>query len=430
MRDQTVFGSSNIELDSQKIEIYDDDKAILKDLAKRLHELANRPEERDKIELWTNHNDLKETRPLVFCDPENGWNEIVLEQDLKCQSSLGQDWEVILKKEIVWATDMGDDRVALAMFDVPYVAKESDWGMHEKKIGGDHGGAYTWEAPLKDFADMDKMHFPQITVDYAATEYMRNLAEEIFGDYLEVRVKHAWWWTLGLTWTLVNLRGLEQVMFDMYDYPQEMHKLMAYLRDGHLAKLDFLERNGLLPDNTAGTYVGSGGFGWTNELPQEGFDPDKVRLKDMWGFGESQETTSVAPDMFAEFILPYQMPILEKFGLNCYGCCEPLNQRWDYIKKIPNLRRVSVSPWADIDVMAQQLENKYVFSYKPNPAHLAVANLDEDLARESLRDVIRKTKGCRLEIIMKDNNTLGGNPQNAYRWVQIAKEEARNLGGV
>ena len=89
---------------------------------------------------------------------------------------------------------------------------------------------------------------------------------------LTVRLKTCWWWTLGMTWTLVNLRGLEQIMFDMVDNPDGLHRLMAFLRDGHLAKLDYLERNGLLSLNNDGTYVGSGGFGWTHELPAAGFD--------------------------------------------------------------------------------------------------------------------------------------------------------------
>jgi hypothetical protein len=46
---------------------------------------------------------------------------------------------------------------------------------------------------------------------------------------------------------------------------------MGFLRDGHLAKLDFLERNRLLSLNNDGTYVGSGGFGWTRELPAADF---------------------------------------------------------------------------------------------------------------------------------------------------------------
>ena len=124
------------------------------------------------------------------------------------------------------------------------------------------------------------------------------------------------------------------------------------------------------------------------------------------------------------FRSPYQLPLLERFGLNCYGCCEPVNARWHLLKTIPNLRRVSVSPWADIDVMAEALGDKYLFSCKPNPAYLAIPQMDEAFIRQELRSLIRRTRGCRLEIIMKDNNTLGGNPENAFNWVRIAREEA------
>ena len=81
----------------------------------------------------------------------------------------------------------------------------------------------------------------------------------------------------------------------------------------------------------------------------------RVRTKDCWGFCESQETSTISPRMFAEFILPYQLPILERFGLNCYGCCEPLDNRWKFVETIPNLRRVSISPWANLSQMAERL---------------------------------------------------------------------------
>jgi len=128
--------------------------------------------------------------------------------------------------------------------------------------------------------------------------------------------------------------------------------------------------------------------------------------------------------MFAEFVFPYQLPLLERFGLNCYGCCEPLNSRWEVVKRTPNLRRVSVSAWADLGKMAEMLEAKYVFSWKPNPADLARPAIDEPAIRRALRQGLEKARGCRMEIIMKDNHTLGANPQNAVRWVQIAKQEA------
>jgi hypothetical protein len=129
-----------------------------------------------------------------------------------------------------------------------------------------------------------------------------------------------------MTEPLIKLRGLAQIMYDMIDRPDDVHRLMAFLRDAHVAKLDYLEQRRLLSLNNDGTYVGSGGFGWTQQLPQPDFD-GRVRACDMWGFGESQETVGISPKMFDEFVFPYQLALLERFGLNCYGCCEPLDKR-------------------------------------------------------------------------------------------------------
>jgi hypothetical protein len=322
---------------------------------------------------------------------------------------------------------MGDDRIIEPFFNIHYVYNESDWGMQETKVGGINGGSYRWEAPLKDYKDLGRLHFPKIKVDYEQTGKLFALAAEVFGDYLTVRLRGSWWWSLGLTWTLINLRGLEQAMLDMYDYPDELHKLMEILRDGNLARLDFLESNGLLSLNNKGDYVGSGGFGWTNELPQRDFSGKNVRTMDMWGFAESQETVGVSPEMFGEFVLPYQLPLLEKFGLNCYGCCEPLNSRWHLVEKIPGLRRVSVSPWSNLSDMAEKLSGNYIYSMKPSPAYLAVENMDEGHIRKNLRDALHITRSCRVEVIMKDNHTIGRNPQNVIRWCRIAREEAERL---
>jgi hypothetical protein len=202
---------------------------------------------------------------------------------------------------------------------------------------------------------------------------------------------------------------------------------MDFLCQAVHRKLDFLESRGLLSLNTEGTYVGSGGFGWTTALPAEGYDPAKVRTADMWGFAESQETVGVSPELYNEFIFPYQKTILDRFGLNCYGCCEPLDKRWHYVKNFPRLRRVSVSPWADVKQMAEFLQADYIYSLKPSPVPLAQPNLAEPAVREELRRNLRATRDCRVEVIMKDNHTLGGNPENAVQWVRMAQEEARNL---
>ena len=427
MTDQTVAGQVAETIHALEFKIEPRERQVLRRLAAQVAELAARPAEQDKRQLWYDHNALKPTRPVVFCDPENGWNEIITHADLECAGELARRWEMVLRKEIFWGAQMRDDRVIEPFFNVAHVYAESDWGMHETKIGGEHGGAYRWESPLQDYAEMGKLRFPQITIDEQATAQLLNLARETLGDILTVRLKTAWWWTLGMTWTLVNLRGLQQIMFDMTDHPNELHRLMAFLRDGTLARLDTLEQNGLLSLNNDGTYVGSGGFGWTSELPQPDY-AGKVRTLDMWGFGESQETVGVSPRMFAEFIFPYQLPLLERFGLNCYGCCEPLDKRWHSVSQLPRLRRISVSPWANVPKMVEFLGDRYIFSMKPAPSDLALPSFEADYIRAKLRQIIRETRGCRLELVMKDNNTICNDPRRVTEWVRIAKEEAGAAG--
>jgi hypothetical protein len=251
-------------------------------------------------------------------------------------------------------------------------------------------------------------------------------AQDLLGDLLTVRLRNGWWWSLGLTNTVIKLRGLERMMLDMFDHPEELHHLMGFIRDGNLARLDWLESHALLSLNTNGAYVGSGGFGWTRELPQPDFS-GQVRTKDMWGFCESQETVGVSPNMFAEFVLPYQLSILERFGLNCYGCCEPLDKRWPFIKQIPRLRRVSISPWSNREKMAEVLGANYIFSMKPTPTDIAMETFDEDRIRTGLQKDLRITRGCRVEVIMKDNHTIRHDPSRVIRWVQIARQEAERV---
>jgi len=426
MPDQTVSSLSTQSVAPQRIRMSPADREILRPLAATLATFASRPSEHAKRDLWYRHNALQPTRPLIFCDPENGWNEIITASHLQSQGDLARDWEMTLRKEIFWADSMGDDKVIDAAFRVPHVYHESDWGMTHQIIKVASHGSYRWDPPLKNLDDISQLRFPTITVDRQASDNLLDLAQATFGDLLTVSRRTAWWWSLGMTRTLINLRGLSEMMLDMCDNPRQLHQLMAILRDGHLAKLDFLQTSNLLSLNNDNTYVGSGGFGFTRQLPQNDF-AGQVRTIDMWGFCESQETVQVSPTMFEEFVFPYQLPLVQRFGLNCYGCCEPVHNRWHVVKRFPRLRRVSVSPWADPAKMAEYLQADYIYSLKPSPADLAAPQIDEPAIRAKLRRAIEITRGCRLEIIMKDNHTIGNNPQNVARWCQIAREEAQRL---
>ncbi|HUU41085.1 MAG TPA: hypothetical protein VMW42_09100 [Desulfatiglandales bacterium] len=92
------------------------------------------------------------------------------------------------------------------------------------------------------------------------------------------------------------------------------------------------------------------------------------------------------------------------------------------IKKIPRLRRVSVAPWTDMKIASQELEDKYVYCWKPNPSVLAMESFDEDLVRKIIRNGLEITKNNIVEIIMKDTHTFRNDPERLNKWCMIAKE--------
>ena len=46
---------------------------VLRGLAAEIREIAARPVMAERRQLWLDHNALRRTRPVLLCDPENGW---------------------------------------------------------------------------------------------------------------------------------------------------------------------------------------------------------------------------------------------------------------------------------------------------------------------------------------------------------------------
>lgn len=405
-----------------------EDQRILRDLGKQVAKIAARPIMKEKQKLWMKHNSLEGTRPVILADPENGWNEIIRPEDIECQNSIARIWECQLRKHIFWGDEMNDDFVVEPYFNLPCVYTERPWrvagaeGRQTEKKAREDGGSYRIETVLKDYSQLQSIVKPSLEIDYGTTSILLDKSREIFADVLEVRLHTVWFWSVGLTDDLLFLRGLERLMYDFYDEPEGVHRLMELLLQGAMERLDLLEERSLLCLNNDGSFVGSGGMGFTRELPRVDFD-GLVTTKDLWGLGESQATVGLSPEMFKEFIFPYQKSLLERFGLVCYGCCEPMDDRFDIVKEAANLRRVSVSPWSNKELMAEKLGKDYICSMKANPANLAAPALNEEAVREEFKIIKRVAPNTCLEVIMKDNHTIGGNPENVKRWVQIAREE-------
>lgn len=432
MFEQLNFRVNFNDADYSELSFSNEDKRILKELGAQVAEIAARPVMAERKKLWIAHNKLARTRPVLLCDPENGWNELITEDQIKCRNSIARYWEDHLRKQIFWGNEMNDDYVVLPHFKLPYVYNEKQWGVagstkvQSAKKTAEAGQAYHIEMVLDNFSQIKDITKPELDIDFKATESLLETAKEIFDGNLEVKLNTVWFWSFGLTDDFVFLRGMEKLMFDFYDEPESVHQVMDILYKGTLERLDFLEAHNFLSLNNDDSFVGSGGMGFIDTLPAADFS-GKVRTKDMWGLAESQVTVGISPDMFEEFIFPYQKKLMERFGISCYGCCEPMDGRFDIVKTVPNLRRVSVSPWANKQIMADKLKHEYIYSMKPSPSPLAVPVMDQEFVRNEIIEALRITKDNCLEIIMKDNHTLGNNPDNLKNWVKIVREEIESL---
>ena len=407
------------------------DVQTLRALARRVREISQDPIMEERRRLWLKHNSLRGERPMILAETGGVLDELIPVSQLRCQEDWARNLERGLLNTIFVYEHVKDDSVVEPIITWNWRVNFGDYGVKSTRQTTTNDGklaSYRWEPAIRDLrAEFDRLRPRTFSVDREASLDWKATLEEVFGGILDVRRRGAFWWTVGMTWTAIDLIGLENLMLYMYDQPDMLHKLMAFLRDDHLAMLDFVEKENLLSLNNRNDYIGSGSLGYSLELPPPGTKAtDPVRVSHLWGLSESQETVGVGPKQFAEFILPYQKPVIERFGLAYYGCCEPVHSRWEAISTIRNLRKVSVSPWADQQLLGKALAGKYIFCRKPNPALISSERFDEDEIRADLRATMKAAAGCHIEIVMKDVHTVANQPWRLGRWVEIAREVSRH----
>lgn len=199
------------------------------------------------------------------------------------------------------------------------------------------------------------------------------------------------------------------------------HALYRRYQDIHLRLLRRMEEMGLLEGGEAPTVHCTAGL--TNDLhpPRAGETATRANI---WGRGMAQPLAVVSPKMHAEFDIAYMQEYFRDFGLVYYGCCEPLSDKIDILRQIPNLRKISITPWADVRKAAEQMGKDYVMAWKPNPALVASPDLEEEAVRAEIRNALSacRASGTSMEITLKDISSVAHRPQNLARWAQIAME--------
>ncbi|MBQ8953415.1 MAG: hypothetical protein IJ048_04820 [Clostridia bacterium] len=400
-------------------------KGCLYDLAMRVNDIARSAEMDRRRVLWRRHNSFHGDKPLIYVRAfaVDEWFDRSV---LTCEDPMLRSYEYELHQSL-WRAGLGDDYIVepwLTLGASYVMANGERWGvpvsLGEKPV---QGGAAAFR-PVLTSEDFSCLKTAPYQVNEEATRLRQEKLQEALDGALPVFVSRQGpysMWSGDISTDLAKLRGLEQIMWDVYDNPEWLHSLLAFMRDAILT--------GHRQAEAAGGFSLADHQNQCMPYAEELEDPNPnvagVSRSRLWRFIAAQEFTGFSPEMFWEFILSYQKPIMEAFGLSAYGCCENLTGVIPYLRRIRNLRRIAVSPFADARKCAELIGRDYILSWRPNPSLMVSTGLDEDFVRRFMREhfAIFKENNNIFDITLKDVETVSHQPENIRRWVEIVRQE-------
>ena len=407
------------------------DRDILRELVSQYAEFAYSAKNAEKLRLHRAVNDLSMIRPIVLID-EIPRHEMELEQELTLQCS-DPDFRALeeeLRHTLYQLRHMPADLAVPTSINVMKVIHNSGIGIEvsEETLGAEGEiNSHRYHNMLED-QDLSLLHNPVITYDEEESLRKWDKIGRAVGDIMPVRLTgEATGYGLGCkTWdTISTLMGVDNLLYGLIDEPDFMHALVEKLTDIFCSTIEQYASLNLI--DTDALYCHSASAA-TSGMPKEAADYEHVNLKKVWGRGIAQIFSTVSPEMHDEFDIQYMKRALAPFGYVYYGCCEPLDQKIDILRQIPNLRKISITPWADIRNAARQIRKDYVISSKPNPAQLSLGVLNRPAVTSELSNILDacRENGCSVELVLKDISTVGGNPQCLFEWEKLAMELVEN----
>ncbi|MEG1744598.1 MAG: hypothetical protein RR215_03335 [Ruthenibacterium sp.] len=400
------------------------EKERLRALAQKQLAWANSPVNLARVQDWKRHNEGGRGRPIVHVELDT-FEEEILFPALQCQDATARRLELDLLRNFTNIELFDDDWVVAPYFGVQWETSFHLFGYDITRTtavdANGHSLGHQFNHVLADLEDeYEKLHQSTWSVDREATERYRSAAEDAFGDILPVRMEMASPEAVP-TQKIVHLMGMENMFFSMTDYPELFLQMMQRIAQDYKNYFLFLQDSGLLCPTTGFELLRQGSKCFTDRLPQK----EHPALSEVWGFMDSQETVSVSPQMYRDLIFPCYQQIAAQFGQLSYGCCEPVSAVWEFVKTLPNLRKVSVSPWCDQQRMGSELKGTdIIFHRKPSPNFLGVDKvLDEAAVRAHIKETLEAAAGCVVEFTQRDVYTVHENPAKVRRYVEIIREQ-------
>lgn len=409
----------------------DREKEVLRSLAQRYMECAVNPQQEALQKLWIAHNTGHDERPMVLID-QIPWHEMDVDGSLQCQvqDPYWRGVEGSLRRKLYQYRYMPADMLLPPYLLIPRILQNPDYRsfgiqIQENTSVTDTSNDVVSHAYIKQFSseeDLQKIQFIPLRADREKEAEVMETARQLFDGiapvYWEGVILHSGLWDTISMW-----QGVEECYYMLLDEPELLHAMMERMTQATLEMI----RQG----NEDGLFDTAGGICHCSHTITEPFSEAMAKrpgtAKNSWTFGLAQLFTSVSPAITEEFELPYVSRIFEEFGDVYYGCCERLDDRLDLIDRLPNVRKVSCSPWNDVEKFAANLPKRFVMSSKPNPALIACN--DMDTMKRELEATIRAARrhNLRLEMILKDNSSVQYEPQRLWEFSRMALELVNSI---
>ena len=413
------------------MELSNNDRQTLRVLAEEIADIASLPYQKNQIRLWKNLNALKPERPLVMID-QLPWNELEADNTElipQCTEEFLRTVEREMRRLLYQWKNFKADMVVEPYWPLTKVVDGDPYNTFpgfeicETTIGTDLTSevmSHRYNDQIKTWDDIEKIGIPKLSLNEALTKEREDILEQAFGDILPLKI-------IGHTiafrvWDeLATLRGVTNILYDLAERPDFLHAIMKKATSNILSIKDQLTELGAHGYAQSVIHC-SGAF--IEDLPSPDFSPAKPSPKDSWTCGQAQLFSSVSPDMHYEFDIQYANRFYKDYGHVYYGCCEPLDYKMDVVKHVNNLRKISISPWASAERAAEQIEDRFVYSAKPNPSMLAWNSFEIDSVKEEIRHIIKicKANGTSVEFILKDVSTVKYESSRIRQWEQAVMQ--------
>ena len=405
---------------------------ILRDLGSKYMSIATLPIHKEKIELWKSLNRSQMQRPMV-CIDQLPWNELNGNNELTCYINdsfwKGIEWD--LRTKLYKWHHFPVDMVLEPFITIPKSIHYSGFGLSSRvekiELSKETTAASQhFTNVLTDYNDIEKIKDINFTVDIDQSDIWMQEAAVIFDGIAPIKQSHGTGpMHLGVWDYLTQLMGIEDAYYDIVDRPEFVHACMERVTESTIAGIKQANELQIYNDIANQCHCS---YVYTDELlPDYGQGKGSVS-KNGWAFGLAQLFTSVSPKVTEEFELPYITRMAEHFGMIYYGCCDRLDDRLNIIKRIPNLKKISCSPWSDRKRFAEEIGDKIIMSNKPTPAFIANDIVDWDVVRADLQYTVdlAKANNVNVELILKDISTVNCKPERLSKWAEIAMKVVQN----